>query len=345
MSRYLEERERYFLIKIVSEYIELAEPISSRHLSKLDDVDLSAATIRNIMLNLTEKGFLIQPHTSAGRIPSDLAYRMYVDHIEGTTSLEKEPILDKANPFHINMGIDDILKESLALLSDGTSCASLATTPDPACLKLKSIEFLKISRKRVLTILVTESGIVKTKTITPREDLPALFLTELGSSLTKFYEGLPINKLQDNLLQTLSGKDFGLDDHMFAHAVRLSKKALDWSQSYSMMLHGQTHVMNWFECTSKHEINKICQEIEDGNNLVKAMDNHHQLNRAYFKIGNEIKLDVLTECSLVIANYGIHEDKVGTIGVIGPKRMDYKKIASLVEHLASVISNNFQDDY
>ena len=139
------------------------------------------------------------------------------------------------------------------------------------------------------------------------------FCAILAKGLTELYENKPVLQLKEKLLQTLSGENFPLEERMFAQAVRISKKAIDWNDRQQIIFYGQTNVLSWSELSSKQELNGVCQEIEERSHLYQEIDDAYGLNRAYFKIGNEIQLDSLNSCALVMANYGSDNHSIGSI--------------------------------
>lgn len=345
MNEHLDAREMLCLITIVEEFIKTGDPVSSRQASRAYGVNLSSATIRNVMWSLSEKGFLEQPHSSSGRVPSDLAYRLYVDEQlkkNHKPDLENETrYLQQLSSGIQSLGVDDFLRECLGLLSDQTKCASLASGPHTKNQQMKSVDFYRISEKQVLSVLVTTAGVVKSHQIATHMDLEQAFLSSLGASLTAKFQGKTLAETQFHLLQAITHEDLLASTHQFAQAFKISRKALDLEDEEHLIFQGRSYMLTWPELKEHAKIIDIYQEMEDGKSLQRLIEDEVTINKAYFRIGQEMNLVNFDSCALVAANYGKNSKKIGSVGVIGPKRMDYTRIANLVEYASSLLSSRF----
>jgi len=343
MAGDLEKREKEYLIRIVEEYIRTGEPVSSRQVSNIYGVDLSSASIRNIMLALTERNFLEQPHTSSGRVPSDKAYRVYVDdQFSRTGGKEKEEWKDRFFSEKETLNATNVLKENLKMLSDATHCASLASEPDARFQVLKSVEFFQLSEKQVLVVVITEAGIVKSHQVSWLSPFDQLALENLGKNLTDFLRGKTVQDFQTGFLKILADEKMAKEGEQFTQAVHMGKKALALENETTLIFQGRNYMLAWPELKKQSNITAIYQEMESGSELFQALQQEEDLNRAYCKIGQEINLENFSNCSLVAANYGSQKAKLGTIGILGPKRMNYFRMANLVETVSKIVSSYFR---
>ncbi len=338
MVNNLEPREHDFLLRIVVEFITLGGPISSRHLSKLDGVDLSSASIRNIMLNLSEKGYLSQPHSSSGRVPTDAGYRLYVESLS-RNSIEFNDIKHQflaANSFNPEF----VIKEALHSLSDELKFTCIATSPNPDGLELKSMEFIQLSENRVLSIVITMNGLVLNRMFKESFEYPQNFLTSLGQKMSAKFSGHPISEVRTQSMNFLSSDELTSTDKLYISALNIVKNSLTLEDDYQLHIFGRMYITNWAFFENLEELNTVYREVEEGRQIKKILSNNISESSVYFKIGQELNISSFNNCALVAANYGVKNCNWGSVCVLGPKRIDYQKIANSVLATTKLISKS-----
>ena len=335
-SQAMDERLRAVLFAIVESYIETVEPVGSRTLSKILDLGLSPATIRNVMADLTEQGYLEQPHTSAGRVPTNRAYRFYVEAGEGRGELpaEIQRVVERTLSESAS-GLINLLSCTSRLLSELTQMTGVVASPRVSKTRLRLIEFLKISDTRIYAVLITQSNMVYHKIIEVSEALSQDFLNSVSRYLNERFARKPLDEVRQQVLDTLlEGK--AAYDQLLAHAVRLSKKALDLSDERELYVEGISSIVRGFEDVGR--IQDLLELLERKSELVEQLDEALQPPGVHITIGVEHAGRHWADCSLVSASYHYGDNALGAIGVIGPTRMNYRRIIPIVDYTARMLS-------
>lgn len=336
--RDFDDRVRAILNAIVASYIDIAEPVGSRTLSKSLDFGLSPATIRNVMADLTVLGFLNQPHASAGRVPTDKGYRYYVDSVVGGASL----------PANIRGRIDDVVRERSGslekTLEDTTKLLALLThftgviaAPKVATTRLKLMEFIRVSENRIFVVLITQSNMVYNKIIDMSEDLSQEFLNSVSRFLNEQFSECTLSDIRDQMLDSLM-EEKEQYDQLLAHVVRLSKKAFDFAEERELYVEGQFNILS--EMDDVLSIQNLLQTLEEKISVLDLLDRTLTDGGLNIYIGGENELEHLQEFSFVTANYGNGSNMLGSIGVIGPRRMDYQRVVPIIDYTARVLSQS-----
>ncbi|MDA3844962.1 MAG: heat-inducible transcriptional repressor HrcA [Vallitaleaceae bacterium] len=322
----LNERKMKILQAIIGDYLSTAEPVGSRTISKNYDLGISPATIRNEMSDLEELGFIVQPHTSAGRIPSDKGYRYYVD------SLVKLPREDEQPDQFVNKllasadRIEDLLKNIAKLLAKETNYATLVSTPKYKSSKIKNLQLVGVEDKRVLVVVVTDGNIIKNYMIDLDEGIEQTMLNRITYVLNEHLYGLTLEEINLPLIKNMHQYT---DDNQIVISKVLDVifhtiKSIDDSDVY---FSGTTNILKFPEFNDINKALELIDVIEKGDKnqflVDRAMnDDEHNIN---IKIGEEIEVEEMIDCSIITTSYHIGGKKVGAIAVIGPKRMDYNK--------------------
>jgi heat-inducible transcriptional repressor len=334
----LEQRVRAVLLAIVDNYIQTGEPVGSRTISKITGLGLSAATIRNVMADLTEQGFLEQPHTSAGRVPTDKGYRYYVNArttSEPVGKTTREAVLDAlGDP---TAGLETLLANTTKVLAELTRFTGIVASPHVESTRLKLVEFLRIAPQQIFVVLITQSHMVHTRIVRLSEDLSQDFLTSVSRYLNSQFASKSLVEIRQQVLESLA-EEKAQYDQLLAHVVRLSKRAFDLSGRRELYVEGQSNLLNDF-----HDIGKIrglMRGLEEKISLIELLDHTLAEANVTVTIGQENKLDYLDGCSLVTAKYGSDEQSMGTIGVIGPTRMDYLRVIPIIEYTARALTES-----
>lgn len=335
----LSERSREIFRLVIDAYVETGEPVGSRTLSRLLDASLSPATIRNVMSDLEEMGLLFSPHTSAGRLPTDLGLRLFVDglmEIGGLTEAERAAVDGQCNA--VGRSMPEVLEQATTMLSGLGRCAGMVVAPKSER-PLKHIEFVYLGPGRALVVLVTEGGMVENRLIDLPLGLPASSLLEATNYLTSRLVGRTIGMAQQEILQELENARAELDD--------LSRKVVEaglatWSNGSkegALIVRGQAHLLDEVtEVGDLERLRSLFAALETKEQLLKLLESADHADGVQIFIGAENELFGLAGCSAVISPYRDSQRRlIGAIGVIGPSRLNYARIIPMVDYTAKVI--------
>lgn len=335
------ERKKLILKAVINEYILTAEPVGSRTLSRRYDFGVSPATIRNEMADLEETDYLVQPHRSAGRIPTDKGYRFYVDSLmdEKKFSKKKREMINEKYILREN-GIQELIQHTTKMLSDLTNYTSLVVTPQMEESFFQHVQLVPISSQRVLMVLVTDTGIIKNKIINLPQSIVREDLDIISRFLNERLFGLEISNIREETLLKLSQEvldriSVSLNDLNFINQELYYKSTVRHGKVY---LGGATHILEHPEFSDINKIKSVLNFLEQEQLLYDIMDNINQHTGVNVVIGAENYLEEIQDCSVVIANYHLNGRPVGKIGVIGPTRMEYSSVVSTVKYIANLLS-------
>ena len=339
----LNERAQLVLNSIIENYIHSSEPIGSRTLSKSIGVTLSPATIRNIMSDLAELGFLIQTHTSAGRVPTDKAYRFYVDSLSKPSTVPVQ-IKQKITLVSTEQGmqVEGILAETAHMLADLTKFACVVSTPKASVSRLQRIELIKISQDRILVILVTKAGVVRDKIIFVKESHSQEFLNSVASFLNEEFQNHSMQEIREKIHQCIVDDRNRYHD-LLAHAVRLGKKAFETNNPSEMLIDGQMNLLLDAHFHNQSSVRSLIDAFNQKSEIMKILDDSMKQKGVHIFIGNENDHEQLQRCSLITTSYRNNQNVLGSIGVVGPTSMDYKRIISMVEYTAKILSETITE--
>ncbi|MEW6120260.1 MAG: heat-inducible transcriptional repressor HrcA [Pseudomonadota bacterium] len=332
----LTDRARILLKTLVERYIAEGEPVGSRTLSKHSGLDLSPASIRNVMSDLEEMGFVASPHTSAGRVPTPRGYRFFVD-----TLLTVRPLAQvEVNQLETHLAPSDpqkLITAASTLLSDLSQFAGLVMTPrrNPA---FRQIEFLSLSEKRILLIIVTLEGEVENRVIVTEQPYSASALTEAANYLNQHFAGFTFDQVRTRLRDEL-GRMRDDITQLMAAAVDAGSQALDTSQE-NVVVSGSRKLLDVEELSSNMgNLRRLFDAFEQKTGLLQLLDQSRSAAGVQIFIGGESNLLPLDECSLVTAPYSVDGQVVGTLGVVGPTRMAYERVVPIVDITAKLLSS------
>ncbi len=339
MDSTLTERAKRILQAVILDYIETAEPVGSRIISKKYDLALSPATIRNVMADLEEVGLLTQPHTSAGRIPTEFGLRLYVDSILKVKSLskrEKETIRERfKGPGH---DLANILKEASRVLSTASKHVGVVLAPTLSTAILKHIEFLKLRDDLILVVFISKSGIIQHKMVELEEDLTHEELDKFSRYLDDLLGDLTLSELREKIIEEMEKEKTAFDE-MLSKALKLSKTALqdDTVEEKDVYIEGQANILNYPEFSDIETMRTIFRALEEKSIIIRLLDKSTSNLGVQTFIGSENELIGIEGCSIVISSYTKGSDTLGRLGVIGPTRMDYSKVIPLVDYTARLV--------
>ena len=339
----LDERKVKILKAIVANYLETGEPVGSRTISKYTDLNLSTATIRNEMSDLEDMGYICQPHTSAGRIPTDAGYRFYVDSImEEKQEVETQngTLLERVDK------IEKMLKQVAKVLAANTNYATLVTMPQYGN-TVKFIQLSKVNNYRLLAVIMVDGNIVRNKLIDTDYDLKDDEILKFNILLNTFLQGASIQDINLELIQTMksqAGEYAEILEVIFQGILEAIKEADDLKVYTS----GATNMLKYPELINSQSAEKLLgtfEDIEDKEEFVKYVEDaiSGEDKDIQIHIGEENQSEELKDCSLITATYKMPEGAKGTIGIIGPKRMDYKKVVTMLKNLTGELDDIFSE--
>jgi heat-inducible transcriptional repressor len=326
-----EGRAAIILRLIVEEYIGTGEPVGSRTLAKKKDVNLSAASIRNIMSDLTEAGYITQPHVSAGRIPTDQGYRVYVNSMLLAHSVmrdEQGPTIE-ALLRAAGMDIREALKQSSSLLAGLSKQAGVVTVTAFTNQTFKSLEFIKVAENRVVVVLVSTSGYVQNKMIFDEDNIEQETLERYSRYINDLLQNLDLDQAREVIERQLQ-EEKTIMDTMLAKALRLGHMVLAQESAREVFIEGQTNIIHEPEFSNIEQLKALMLTFEEKTRLLKILDKTLQAEGIQILIGSEHGLDEIEACSIVAYPIRTEDSVLASISVIGPKRMDYVKVVPVV---------------
>ncbi|MFA5575762.1 MAG: heat-inducible transcriptional repressor HrcA [Tissierellaceae bacterium] len=324
----LDDRKLKILYAIINSYILSAEPIGSRTITKQYDLGVSSATIRNEMSDLEDLGYLNKPHSSAGRVPSDKAYRLYVDEIlrlkrTQINSKRKEEI--KQVLIRESREIDQLLQNSAKILSAMTSYTALAISPKMKSSKIKHIQLVAIDKKQVLVVLINDAGVVKNTIFRLQGQVSEEQLSTLTNILNDKLKGLPMDQIDDGLTNEIIGEIYEFKN-IIDSILPIINQSIEDIYSVDIFSDGITNILNFPEYKSLDKVKDFISFVEDKELMVDLLSNNSITQDIELIIGKENIYEPIKDCSLITANYRLGDKVIGKIGIIGPTRMDYQKL-------------------
>ena len=333
----LNERKRKILKAVIDDYINYAEPIGSRHIAKNHDISLSSATIRNELAALEEMGYLAQPHTSAGRVPTAEAYRLYVDKLMPRKKLTKSELKVINSYFDRKITeIDDILRSTAKVISEITSLTSVAVIPDLKGAVVDGVKIVKLNSTSALVVIVTNLGILKDATVDIAEDLPEEYFVTASNFISSAFHNHTISELLE--------PDKMIDDiiaeyrQLFQAIINIMEDYVENGGVGDIMLEGSTKILDQPEFANVKKARAMLSMLEAKEQLAPMLQTPDGVS-LNIKISNDNEIaDGMPECAIVTANYTVGGRTIGNAGVIGPIRMDYSKVVSVLDYIGKTIN-------
>lgn len=348
--RYLEldERKEKILKAIIQTYLETGEPVGSRTISKYSDLNLSSATIRNEMSDLEEMGYIVQPHTSAGRIPSDKGYRFYVDQIikekDSQVSQMQELMIQRVDRMEL------LLKQLAQLLAANTNYTTLISGPSYHQSKLKFIQLSRVEEKKLLVVIVVEGNIIRNSFVTLEEGLSDEEILNMNILLNNSLNGLTIKEINLGVITKLkeqAGSHRKVVDLVLSEVSEAIQAQDEDLQIYTS---GATNIFRYPELSDTEKASGLLSTLEQKELLKGLFEGQEQNEGAdpgteiQVYIGDELPVQTMKDCSVVTANYVLGDGLRGTIGIVGPKRMDYEKVVSTLRNLVNQLNETFKHE-
>lgn len=329
----LTDRQLLILQVIVDDFIRSAQPVGSRSLSKKDEISFSSATIRNEMADLEELGFIEKTHTSSGRIPSEKGYRYYVDHLLSPKKLESEDISKIRSVFAERIfELERIVQRSAQILSDLTSYTSIVLGPAVQDNKLRKIQIIPLNKETAIAIIVTDTGHVENKMFHLPRSLDAGDIEKFVNILNDRLAGVPIANLKNKIFKEIASL---LRQHIrnYDSMLLAFTEALNVSTNEKIFFAGKTNMLNQPEFNDIEKARGLMSLIEQEKGIYDLLrKNTAGIN---VKIGRENNNSVMENCSLITATYSVGSEKLGTIAILGPTRMEYSRVISILDFISS----------
>ena len=343
----LDDRKVRILKAIVSNYLETGEPVGSRTISKLADMNVSPATIRNEMADLEEMGYICQPHASAGRIPTDAGYRFYVDSIrEDKDALQIGAQEERENLLQRVDKLEKLLKQVAKVLAANTQYATLVTMPQYNN-TVKFIQLSQVDETTLLAVIMVDGNIVKNKLIKTTYSLKNEEILKFNILLNTFLQGAALSDINLELIQTMkvqAGEYAEILETIFQGIM----EAIHEADDLKVYTSGATNVLKYPELANSASAEKLLgtlEDIEDKEEFAKHVEDVIQQDSdIQILIGKENSDENLKDCALVTATYKMPEGAKGTIGIIGPNRMDYKKVVTMLKDLTGELDDIFNNN-
>ena len=345
LNQTLDERKKKILHTIIKTYLETGEPVGSRTISKYTDLNLSSATIRNEMADLEDLGYIIQPHTSAGRIPSDKGYRWYVDMLmeekEQEVTEMREQMLEKADK------MDQILKQAAKVLASSTNYATMVSAPTYNRNKLKFIQLSQVDDNQIIAVIVMEGNIIKNKIVTVEEALSNENLLKLNMLLNTALNGMSIEEINLGMIARLK-EQAGSHSEVIGDVLDAVATTIQVDSDMEIYTSGATNVFKYPELSDSQSAKEIINAFEEKQLLQEIVTetlSKEENKGIQVYIGNETPMSSMKDCSVVTATYELGEGMQGTIGIIGPKRMDYEHVMKTLKTLMNELDEIFHKEH
>lgn len=339
----LDERKVKILDAIIRNYLATGEPVGSRTISKYTDLNLSSATIRNEMADLEEMGYIVQPHTSAGRIPSDKGYRLYVDHLME----EKDKEISEMKDFVIEKTekMEKVLKQAAKLLASNTNYATLVSAPAYSKNKIKFIQLSAVSDTQLLAVIVMNSNVVKNQMIDISEPLDNETVLKLNILLNTSLNGLSLDEINLGTIALLK-EQAGIHSEIVSHVLDTLVQTISETEDLQIYTSGATNILKYPELSDSDSVSSLLSTFEEKEELqslvTESLSGNENETGIQVYIGNETPVQTMKDCSVVTAVYDLGEGVKGTIGIIGPKRMDYEKVMDNLKTLKSQLDGIYK---
>lgn len=336
----LDERKVKILDAIIRNYLDTGEPVGSRTISKYSDLNLSSATIRNEMSDLEEMGYILQPHTSAGRIPSDKGYRFYVDNL----MKEKEQEVTEMKEFMIEHTekMEQVLQQMAKMLAANTNYAAMITAPSYQRNKVKFLQLSQVDKDQILAVIVMEGNIVKNKMIPTREALDNETILKLNILLNTSLNGLSVEQINLGTISKLK-EQAGIHSNIVSDVLDALADALQEDEDLEIYTSGTTNILKYPELRDSQKASELLSAFEEKQQLADLVNGTLMSEETGIQvyIGDESPVKNMKDCSVVTATYQLGEGLQGTIGIIGPKRMDYENVVDNLKTLKVQLDNVF----
>ena len=338
----LDERKTKILQAVIRNYLETGEPVGSRTISKYTDLNLSSATIRNEMADLEEMGYILQPHTSAGRIPSDKGYRFYVDTMMEAKEREvvemKEMLLERQDK------MEQMLQRVAKVLAQNTQYATMISAPKMAGNKVKFVQLSRVDEGQILAVIVVEGNVIKNNILNVREELSDETLLKLNLLLNTNLTGLSISEINLGMISAMK-QQAGIHSDIVGEVIDAVADAIKAEEDLEIYTSGTNNIFRYPELADQEKASELINTFEEKEQLENLLNQDSGSDNTGIQvyIGNESPVSSMRDCSVVTATYELGDGMRGTIGIVGPKRMDYDKVVGTLKTLQSKLDEIYKD--
>ena len=340
----LDERKKKILQAVIRNYLETGEPVGSRTISKYTDLNLSSATIRNEMADLEEMGYILQPHTSAGRIPSDKGYRFYVDAMMEEKQREtvemQEMLVERQDK------METLLKQVARVLAHNTQYATMISAPQTKRSKLKFIQLSRVDAHQILAVIVIEGNVIKNNILSVDEELSDETLLKLNILLNTNLNGLTIDEISLGMISVMK-QQAGIHSDIVSEVIDAVAEAIRAEEDLEIYTSGTNNIFRYPELADQEKASELINTFEEkqqlGELLQETSDNAGHTGIQVY-IGEESPVQSMRDCSVVTATYELGDGMKGTIGIVGPKRMDYDKVVGTLRTIQTQLDELYRKD-
>lgn len=338
----LDERKKKILQAVIRNYLETGEPVGSRTISKYTDLNLSSATIRNEMADLEEMGYILQPHTSAGRIPSDKGYRFYVDAMMEEKNREvvemNEMLVERQDK------METLLKQVAKVLARNTQYATMVSAPQTRRNKLKFIQLSRVDERQILAVIVIEGNVIKNNILNVEEELTDETILKLNILLNTNLNGLTINEINLGMI-SLMKQQAGIHSAIVSEVIDAVAEAIKAEEDLEIYTSGTNNIFRYPELADQQKASELINTFEEKQLLGELLQDTSDENGStgiQVYIGAETPVQSMKDCSVVTATYELGDGMKGTIGIVGPKRMDYDKVVGTLRTIQTQLDELYR---
>ncbi|MFQ5899105.1 MAG: heat-inducible transcriptional repressor HrcA, partial [Candidatus Methylomirabilia bacterium] len=332
----LDDRRRQVLGAVIQEYVETAEPVGSRAVARHSSLRLSPATIRNTMADLEELGYLDQPHTSAGRVPTDKAYRFYVDSLTDRPGLPETGVTPPAGQLAPSQtGVEQVMEQASVHLSAASRMTAVLLAPPLKQTRLVRLDLIPLRSDRALAVVITEGGWVTTRTLTLEPQVVLEDLREVGQRLSRRFQGKTVQEIVDEVAAPADPLD-----PLHTRTGSLVEQVFALLRDRTLYIGGAINVLEYPEFWHLATMRAILRTFEEKERLIELLSQLATETGIQVMIGRENPFEEIQECSLVTSAYTYENQVLGILGVLGPKRMPYERLIPLVDEMARLVSHS-----
>ncbi|PHS72626.1 MAG: heat-inducible transcriptional repressor HrcA [Cycloclasticus sp.] len=336
LNKELNDRSRQLLKLLIERYISDGQPVGSAALSREKGLDVSSATIRNVMSELEELGLIHSPHTSAGRVPTNLGYRFFVDSLLTVKLPEHKQLSELRVNVEKQRGSSQIITSASQLLSGITHLAGVVSLPKRKSASFRQIEFMPLSKRKVLVILVTNDDEVHNRVIQTSKDLTTSELQRASNYLNTLFAGQSLRQVLSIITREMSETREQMNQ-MMIDAISLARQSVSAEETEDIVLSGATNLMDFQELADVDHLRDLFEAFSQKQDIMHLLDRSMNADGVQIFIGDESGYKAFDGCSLVTAPYTVDNQTIGVLGVIGPTRMSYDKVIPLVDVTAKVL--------
>ena len=338
----IDQRAENVLKNLVKTYIQDGQPVGSRSLSKLPDLKFSPATLRNVMSDLEEMGLIHAPHTSAGRVPTAKGYRLFVDSMVSVKPLTRNVLHELSEGFSHESDPQALLAHASDVLSEVTNFAGVVMLPNQTNTLFHQIEFLQLSEERVLAILVTQDGRVQNRVLPVNKKYTPSELVEAANYFNRRYQGSTLEEVRRRLIQDMQSDNDEMH-RVSQTAMTMASKVINEEESEKarteVVVSGEKNLLDVPDLCQIETLQKLFDAFKTKQDLLNLLDRSMKVNGISIFIGEESGYSALGECSVITSPYEVDGEIIGTLGVIGPTRMAYSDVMSVVDVTAKLLSS------